>query len=58
MCCQPLSLIAAAAAGENSQQSEYRQVGFVKASGEEKKKSCGFVHVPFFLNEVFKSKPK
>lgn len=49
MCCQPLSLIAAAAAGENIQQSDFGQVGFVKASGEEKKKVCGFVHVTLFF---------
>lgn len=51
MCCQPLSLIAAAAAGENIQQSKFGQVGLVRASDEVKEKVCGFVHVPFSNQE-------
>lgn len=65
MCCQPLSLIAATAAGKNIQQSEFRHAGLVRGSGEEKQKVCGSVHILtfstfffFFLNQKFKSKPK
>lgn len=47
MCCQPLSLIAAAAAAETIQKSEFGQAGLVPASGEENKKVFGSVHLPF-----------